>query len=93
VMFVIETFCLGALGTATGALAGCLLALFLNALAIPVPEGAQFFTMSSTLQFSLDPGRIFGGAFVITLCCTAASLIPSFKAARMRPVTAISHVG
>jgi len=93
VMFVIETFCLGALGTTAGAFLGCLVALGLNALAIPVPEGAQFFTMSSTLQFSLDPGRILGGAVVITLCCTAVSLIPSFKAARMRPVTAISHVG
>ena len=37
--------------------------------------------------------RIFGGAAIITFCCTVVSLIPSFKAARMRPVTAISHVG
>jgi len=93
IMFVIETFCLGVLGTAVGAFLGCLAALGLNALALPVPEGAQFFTMSSTLQFAFDPARIFGGAFVITMCCTVISLFPSFKAARMRPVTAISHVG
>jgi ABC-type lipoprotein release transport system permease subunit len=93
VMFVLEAFCLGALGTALGAGLGCLAALFLNSLHIPVPEGAQFFTMSTTLRFAFEPARIFGGAAVITLCCTLVSLIPSFRAARMRPVTAISHLG
>ena len=91
-MFVLEAFCLGVLGTAAGAVLGCLAALGLNALHLPVPEGAQFFTMSSTLRLALEPARIFGGAAVITLCCTLISLIPSFRAARMRPVTAISHL-
>lgn len=93
VMFVFESFLLGLLGTAAGALLGCLVALFLNSLHIPVPEGAQFFTMSTTLRFALEPARIFGGAMVITLCCTLVSLIPSFRAARLKPVTAMSHVG
>ena len=93
VMFVIETFLLGVLGTAAGAFLGCLISLGLNALHIPVPEGAQFFTMSTTLRFAMEPARVFGGAFVITLCCTLVSLIPSFRAARMKPVTAMSHVG
>jgi ABC-type lipoprotein release transport system permease subunit len=92
-MFVMEAFCLGAMGTAAGALLGCLIALGLDALQIPVPEGAQFFTMSTHLRFALEPARIFGGAAVITLCCTLISLIPSFRAARMRPVTAITHLG
>jgi putative ABC transport system permease protein len=89
----LEAFCLGAMGTAAGAALGCLVSLGMNALHLPVPQGAQFFTMSSTLKFSLEPARIFGGAAIITICCTLVSLIPSFKAARMRPVTAISHVG
>jgi ABC-type lipoprotein release transport system permease subunit len=93
IMFLLEAFCLGAMGTAAGAALGCLVSLGMNALHLPVPQGAQFFTMSSTLKFALEPGRIFGGAAVITLCCTLVSLIPSLKAARMRPVTAISHVG
>ncbi|HJT25239.1 MAG TPA: FtsX-like permease family protein, partial [bacterium] len=92
-MFVLEAFCLGAMGTAAGAVLGCLIALLLNALHIPVPEGAQFFTMSTTLRFALEPGRILGAAVVITLCCTAVSLIPSFRAAKMKPITAMSHVG
>ena len=93
VMFVLEAFFLGAMGTAAGALIGCLVALALNAAQIPVPPGAQFFTMSTTLRFALEPVRIFGGALVVTLCCTLVSLIPSFKAARMRPVTAMSQIG
>ncbi|HUO57112.1 MAG TPA: FtsX-like permease family protein, partial [bacterium] len=60
VMFVIETFLLGVLGTAAGAFLGCLVAVFLNSLRIPVPEGAQFFTMSTTLRFALEPARIAG---------------------------------
>ncbi len=92
-MFVLEAFCLGAMGTAVGAVLGCLIAVALNAIHIPVPEGAQFFTMSTTLRFALEPSRIIGGAAFITLCCTVISLIPSYKAAKMRPVTAISHVG
>ncbi len=91
-MFVLEAFCLGALGTAAGAALGCLISLGLDAAQIPVPEGAQFFTMSTHLRFALVPSRIFGGAAVITLCCTLISLIPSLRAARMRPVTAISHL-
>ena len=91
-MFVLEAFCLGALGTAAGAALGCLISLGLDAAQIPVPEGAQFFTMSTHLRFALVPSRIFGGAAVITLCCTLISLIPSLRAARMRPVTAISNL-
>lgn len=91
-MFVIEAFCLGVIGTLTGAGLGSLGALGVGALHIAVPEGAQFFTMSSTLKFGFEPARILGAALIITLCTTAISLIPSLKAARMKPVTAMSHI-
>jgi len=93
VMFVMEAFCLGAMGTAAGAVLGCLVAVGFNAVQIPVPPGAQMFIMSNRLHFALEPARILSGMATITLCCTLVSLIPSFKAARMRPVTAISQVG
>ena len=92
-MFVFEVFCLSALGTSVGAGLGCLIALGLNVLSLPVPEGAQFFIMSTHLRFALEPGRIIGAAAFITLCCTVISLVPSFKAAKMKPITAISHLG
>jgi ABC-type lipoprotein release transport system permease subunit len=92
-MFVIEAFCLGALGTAAGLVLGVLLAGFLNALRLSVPEGAQFFLMSSTLKFGFEPARLLASAAVITACTTLISLIPSFRAARLKPVTAMSHIG
>lgn len=92
-MFVLEAFGLGVMGTLAGVLIGSFLALVLNAVHVPVPEGARMFIMSTTLRFALDAGRIFGGAAVITLCCTVVSLIPSYMAAKLKPVTAMSHVG
>lgn len=92
-MFVIEAFFLGALGTLAGVLLGCLGAAFLNTLSVPVPKGVQIFLMSSTLHFAFEPLRIAKDAGLITLCTTLISLIPSFKAANLRPVTAMSHIG
>jgi len=92
-MFVIEAFCLGLLGTSAGALLGTLAAALLNSLHLAVPTGAAIFLMSRTLHFAFEPGRILGGALVITACTTLIALIPSFKAARMKPVTAMSHLG
>ena len=92
-MFVIEAFCLGIMGTGAGVVIGIAISMILNAIHIPLPPGAQFFTMSTDLRFAVDPVRIVTEAATITLCCTLISLIPSFKAARMRPVTAISHLG
>jgi putative ABC transport system permease protein len=92
-MFVIEAFLLGALGTLAGVGLGCLAAAFLNTLHLPVPKGAQMFLMSETLKFAFEPVRIFKDAALITACTTLISLIPSTKAASMRPVTAMSHVG
>jgi ABC-type lipoprotein release transport system permease subunit len=91
-MFVLEAFCLGVIGTTLGMLLGSLGALAVNALHVAVPEGAQFFTMSSTLKFGFEPARILGGAVVITACTTLISIIPSLRAARMKPVSAMSHI-
>jgi putative ABC transport system permease protein len=91
-MFVIEAFCLGAIGTALGALVGVLIAAFLNSLHLGVPVGVRFFLMSSTLKFAFEPARIFGGAFIITACTTLISLIPSYRASHLKPVSAMSHV-
>lgn len=89
-MFVIETFLLGLAGTTAGAALGGLAAGALHLMAIGVPEGAQFFTMSPTLQFAFEPAKVAFAGAVITACVTAVSLIPAFKAARMKPVTAMS---
>lgn len=91
-MFVIETFLLGLAGSAVGAAIGALLAQLLNLAHIAVPPGAQFFTMSPTLFFSFEPLKVLLEGAVITGCLTGVSLIPAYKAATMKPVSAMSHI-
>ncbi len=92
-MFVTEGFLLGLVGTSAGALLGLVVAFLLNALKVPVPEAVQLFLMNDHLVV-LPTGRgIFTAITLITGCITAVSVIPSFLAARMKPITAMHHIG
>jgi putative ABC transport system permease protein len=92
-MFMIEAFTLGALGTTVGAVLGMICISLLNSAHISVPPGARMFLMSSNLQLLADLAQIFKGMAVITGCMTAISMVPSIHAARLKPVTAMSHIG
>ncbi len=92
-MFMIEAFSLGVLGTSVGALLGILIAVLLNLAHLPVPEGAKMFLLTNTLHLAFDPASILKGMLVITGCTTLVSLIPSTHAARLKPVTAMQHIG
>ncbi|HZA13963.1 MAG TPA: FtsX-like permease family protein, partial [Myxococcaceae bacterium] len=93
VMFVIEGFTLGLAGTVIGGVLGLLLTLALNALHVPVPLAVQMFVMSDTLRLVTDAPGVIGSIALITFCTTFISLFPSFLAARMRPITAMHHIG
>ena len=92
-MFLTEAFLLSALATAAGIVIGVLLTLVLNASAISIPEGAQMFLMRDRLVLTLNPIAILGGVVLIVSVTTGISLIPSFLAARQKPITAMSSVG
>ncbi len=92
-MFVIEAFTLGSLGAAAGTVLGLALAGVLNAARVPVPHGAQMFLLSNTFKFSVDAGHVGAGALVIVACTTLISVVPAIHAARLKPVTAMSHLG
>ncbi len=92
-MFVIEAFTLGSLGTTVGAVLGLLIALALNAAQLPVPEGARMFLMAIHLKLSFEPVRVLGGMLVITGCTTLIAIIPSLYAARLKPISAMQHIG
>jgi putative ABC transport system permease protein len=92
-MFVIEAFSLGVLGTVAGALLGIIGVVILNAASITVPEGARMFLMNSELHLLADPSQIFMGMMIITGCTTLIAMFPSIHAARLKPVTAMSHIG
>ena len=93
VMFLLEALCLGLLGTLSGAALGLLVCAALNAANISVPLAVQLFVMSDKLHVLVKPSSVVGAVTFITFCTTAISLVPSFLAARLKPITAMHHIG
>ena len=93
VMFVLEALMLGLAGTVVGAMVGLGICLALNVADVSVPLSVQVFILSEKLHLVVKPGSVVSAIAFITLCTTAISLIPSFLAARMKPVTAMHHIG
>lgn len=92
-MFVLEALALGAISTLTGAVLGLLLCAVLNAAHVPVIQAARLIVMRDTLLFQVNGLILVRAMAIITFCATAISLVPSFIAAQMKPVTAMHHVG
>jgi ABC-type antimicrobial peptide transport system permease subunit len=66
----------------------------LDALAIVVPmEAFQMVLMSDRLHLVTHVGDWLQAVILITGITTLAGLFPAWRAARLRPVTAIQHVG
>jgi ABC-type lipoprotein release transport system permease subunit len=93
VMMLLEVAALAVLSTATGLAAGGALTVALNWARIPVSEGFQMFLLSDTLTLVLEPASVMAALVWIPLLITCFSVFPALRAARMRPITAIHHVG
>jgi len=93
VMFLFEAMTLGALGTLAGALVGLAVCLGVDSAHVGVPEAVAMFIMSDRLHLVVNAGSVVGAMVFITTCTTLISLIPSFLAARLKPVTAMHHIG
>jgi putative ABC transport system permease protein len=91
-MFLFESLLLGLGSAVAGAIAGSVIAAVLNALQIGVPGTMQFFLMSDHLHLSVHGGAV-GAVVMLTILTGVAALYPSFRAARLRPVEAMSHFG
>jgi putative ABC transport system permease protein len=92
-LFVLETALLGLLGTVAGALLACAVAGIVNAFAIQLPEAVQVFLSQERLHFLLQPSTIAWDAIVLALVTVLASLYPARRAARLKPITAMHHIG
>ncbi len=92
-LFVLETALLGAAGAGLGALLAAGVASLVNAAGIGLPEAVQIFLAQERLHFLLDPGTIAGDALLLAAVTVVASVFPARRAARLRPVTAMHHVG
>ncbi|HEX7488216.1 MAG TPA: ABC transporter permease, partial [Anaeromyxobacteraceae bacterium] len=72
---------------------GLAVAAGLNAAHLPVPESMQMFLMQQHLTLSVPLRAALGDALFVAAVTTAAALMPAFHAARLRPVTAMHHIG
>ncbi|BDG04087.1 ABC transporter permease [Anaeromyxobacter oryzae] len=92
-LFVLETVLLGVAGSGGGALVACLVAGLVNLVGIRIPESMQIFIMQERLRFLLQPGAITAYVVVLSGVTVVAALFPALRAARLRPVTAMHHIG
>lgn len=92
-MFLAEGFLIGAVGTLLGLVCGVVIAKLINSAHIELPNDAKFMLMNDYLTVS--PSLFILGASVafITGVITLVSIQPSLKAARMKPISAMSHIG
>ncbi len=92
-MFMAEGTLLGFMGTVGGGLLGVLGSLALTGARIALPPSWQFVFFSERLVVSPTAWWVLFSVGFITAAITAISIIPSFLAARLKPITAMSHVG
>lgn len=93
-MFVMEAALLGAVAAGIGAVLGGVLAVALDAAAIGVSmEAFQAVLMSDRLHLSVHLSDVLVAVVVITAITALAAVFPAWRAARMRPVTAMHHAG
>ncbi|MFH1531256.1 MAG: FtsX-like permease family protein [Pseudomonadota bacterium] len=93
IMVLLEVAILSVVFTTAGVGLGAAGSALLNALHIPVSTGFQIFLMSDTLKLVLDLDSIASALFWIPFAITVFSLIPASRGARLKPITAIHHVG
>ncbi len=93
-MFMVEALLLGLAATVTGSALGLVVVAGVDAAHIEVPWVAvQAILMSDILHLAFDPWAALKAIAAFTLLAGLASLMPAIRAARMKPITAIHHVG
>ena len=67
---------------------------FLNALRIPIQsEAFQMFLMSNVLRLHVQAGDVIFTFCILAFFLIVSSPLPSYRAGKMRRITAIQHVG
>jgi ABC-type lipoprotein release transport system permease subunit len=90
---MLEALLLGLFASTAGAILAALVAAVVNAAAIGVPVSVQLFLMSDHLTLDAQPGILIGAIVSLSIVTSIATVFPSFRAARLRPIEAMSHFG
>jgi putative ABC transport system permease protein len=88
-MFLVEGFCLGAMGAVAGNILGIIVILILNRIGITFDFGMQ---KGLVLSATIAPRDVLIISLIVILISVIASLQPAFKASRMEPIKALRHV-
>jgi putative ABC transport system permease protein len=88
-LFLVEGFLLGAIGAIAGALLSAGVVFVLNLSKITFDFGQQ---TGLLLSVRLNTADLLAVGGIVIVVAVAASLQPSFKAARMDPIQALGHV-
>lgn len=91
-MFLLESLILSLFSTFVGIVLAGLLSQLLNAIQIPISnEAFQLFLMTNHLQFAFGFGQAAFTFFSLVVFFTLGSLIPSYQATKLNPITAINQ--
>jgi putative ABC transport system permease protein len=92
-MFLLEALMLSTGSILSGIGLGTLLAVLVNAAKIPITsEAFQMFLMSNVVELSVEAPDLALTFGLLGFFMVAASLWPSYRASRMRPVIAVNYV-
>jgi ABC-type antimicrobial peptide transport system permease subunit len=92
-LFLLETGLLALVGAGGGAIFACAVALLLNAARIALPESVQIFLAQERLHFLIESGLVLKVVLFLAAVAVLASVFPARRAARLKPITAMHHVG
>ncbi len=91
-MFFLESVILTACATGLGLILGSALAVTLNAGAIPIRSDAfQMFLMASELTLKVRGTDLLFGFGLIVVSLSLGSLLPAYRAGKLKPLTAVNQ--
>lgn len=90
-MFLAEGFSIGVIGCVLGLTAGVALAFVINHgnVMLPPPPG---YTVGYRLEIMMQPSVLIPAALIAIVTATLSSIVPAFKASRMKIVDALGHI-
>ncbi|MCB9695972.1 MAG: ABC transporter permease [Alphaproteobacteria bacterium] len=91
-LVLLEALLLGLMATGVGAVIGSGVALTLDAMAIdPGLDALRIILLADQLHLVVRPLAVGSAIVLLTLLTGVAALWPAFRAARLKPVTAMQH--